>query len=171
MTSYNSIDGIPCTSNHYLLTQLLRNEWKFRGFVVSDLYSIEGIHESHFVAPTKENAAIQSVTAGVDVDLGGDAYTNLCHAVQSGQMDKTVIDTAVCRVLRMKFEMGLFEHPYVDPKIAAKTVRRKEHIELARKIAQSSITLLKNENSILPLSKTINKVAVIGLMLTIDIIC
>ena len=162
MTSYNSIDGIPCTSNHYLLTQLLRNEWKFRGFVVSDLYSIEGIHESHFVAPTKENAAIQSVTAGVDVDLGGDAYTNLCHAVQSGQMDKTVIDTAVCRVLRMKFEMGLFEHPYVDPKIAAKTVCRKEHIELARKIAQSSITLLKNENSILPLSKTINKVAVIG---------
>lgn len=162
MTSYNSIDGIPCTSNHYLLTQLLRNEWKFRGFVVSDLYSIEGIHESHFVASTKENAAIQSVTAGVDVDLGGDAYTNLCHAVQSGQMDKTVIDTAVCRVLRMKFEMGLFEHPYVDPKIAAKTVRRKEHIELARKIAQSSITLLKNENSILPLSKTINKVAVIG---------
>ena len=162
MTSYNSIDGIPCTSNHYLLTQLLRNEWKFRGFVVSDLYSIEGIHESHFVAPTKENAAIQSVMAGVDVDLGGDAYTNLCHAVQSGQMDKTVIDTAVCRVLRMKFEMGLFEHPYVDPKIAAKTVRRKEHIELARKIAQSSITLLKNENSILPLSKMINKVAVIG---------
>ena len=161
MTSYNSIDGTPCTSNHYLLTQLLRNEWKFRGFVVSDLYSIEGIHESHFVAPTKENAAIQSVMAGVDVDLGGDAYTNLCHAVQSGQMDKTVIDTAVCRVLRMKFEMGLFEHPYVDPKIAAKTVRRKEHIELARKIAQSSITLLKNENSILPLSKTINKVAVI----------
>lgn len=162
MTSYNSIDGTPCTSNHYLLTQLLRNEWKFRGFVVSDLYSIEGIHESHFVAPTKENAAIQSVMAGVDVDLGGDAYTNLCHAVQSGQMDKTVIDTAVCRVLRMKFEMGLFEHPYVDPKIAAKTVRRKEHIELARKIAQSSIALLKNENSILPLSKTINKVAVIG---------
>ena len=162
MTSYNSIDGIPCTSNYYLLTQLLRNEWKFRGFVVSDLYSIEGIHESHFVAPTKENAAIQSVTAGVDVDLGGDAYTNLCHAVQSGQIDKAVIDTAVCRVLRMKFEMGLFEHPYVDPKIAAKTVRRKEHIELARKIAQSSITLLKNENSILPLSKTINKVAVIG---------
>ncbi len=162
MTSYNSIDGIPCTSNHYLLTQLLRNEWKFRGFVVSDLYSIEGIHESHFVAPTKENAAIQSVMAGVDVDLGGDAYTNLCHAVQSGQMDKAVIDTAVCRVLRMKFEMGLFEHPYVDPKIAAKTVRCKEHIELARKIAQSSITLLKNENSILPLSKMINKVAVIG---------
>lgn len=162
MTSYNSIDGIPCTSNHYLLTHLLRNEWKFRGFVVSDLYSIEGIHESHFVAPTKEKAAISAVMAGVDVDLGGDAYTNLCHAVQTGQMDKAVIDTAVCRVLRMKFEMGLFEHPYVEPKVAEKIVRSKEHISLARKMAQASITLLKNENSILPLNKKINKVAVIG---------
>ncbi len=162
MTSYNSIDGIPCTSNHYLLTQLLRNEWKFRGFVVSDLYSIEGIHESHFVAPTKDKAAISAVMAGVDVDLGGDAYTNLCHAVHSGQMDKAVIDTAVCRVLRMKFEMGLFEHPYVEPNVAGKIVRSKEHISLARKMAQASITLLKNENSILPLSKKINKVAVIG---------
>lgn len=162
MTSYNSIDGIPCTSNHYLLTQLLRNEWKFRGFVVSDLYSIEGIHESHFVASTKENAAIQAATAGVDVDLGGDVYTNLCHAVQSGQIDRAVIDTAVCRVLRMKFEMGLFEQPYVDPKMAARTVRNKGNIELARRMAQASITLLKNENSILPLSKKINKVAVIG---------
>ena len=162
MTSYNSIDGIPCTSNHYLLTHLLRNEWKFRGFVVSDLYSIEGIHESHFVAPTKEKAAIQAVTAGVDVDLGGDAYINLCHAVRSGEMDESVIDTAVCRVLRMKFEMGLFEHPYVDPKVAAKTVRSKEHIELARRMAQASVTLLKNENSVLPLSKKIKMVAVIG---------
>lgn len=162
MTSYNSIDGVPCTSNHYLLTQLLRNEWKFRGFVVSDLYSIEGIHESHFVASTKEIAAIQAVTAGVDVDLGGDAYVNLCHSVQSGQIDEAVIDTAVCRVLRMKFEMGLFEQPYVDPKIAAKTVHSKENLELARRIAQASITLLKNKNSILPLSKRIDKVAVIG---------
>lgn len=162
MTSYNSIDGIPCTSNYYLLTQLLRNEWKFRGFVVSDLYSIEGIHESHFVAPTKENAAIQAISAGVDVDLGGEAYTHLCHAVQTGQIDRMVIDTAVCRVLRMKFEMGLFEHPYVEPKIAARTVRSKEHIGLARRIAQASITLLKNKNSVLPLSKKINKVAVIG---------
>lgn len=162
MTSYNSIDGVPCTSNHYLLTQLLRNEWNFRGFVVSDLYSIEGIHESHFVAPTKENAAVQAVTAGVDVDLGGDAYTSLCHAVQSGQVDEAVIDTAVCRVLRMKFEMGLFEHPYVDPKMAARKVRSRESIESARKIAQASITLLENKNSILPLRKDINKIAVIG---------
>ena len=162
MTSYNSIDGVPCTSNRYLLTRLLRDEWKFRGFVVSDLYSIEGIHESHFVAPTKECAAIQAVTAGVDVDLGGDAYTNLCHAVQSGRMDEAVIDTAVCRVLRMKFEMGLFERPYVNPETTTKAVRSREHIELAREMARASVTLLKNENSLLPLSKKINRVAVVG---------
>ena len=94
--------------------------------------------------------------------MGGEAYTHLCHAVQTGQIDRMVIDTAVCRVLRMKFEMGLFEHPYVEPKIAARTVRSKEHIGLARRIAQASITLLKNKNSVLPLSKKINKVAVIG---------
>ena len=106
MTSYNSIDGIPCTANYYLLTQLLRNEWRFRGFVVSDLYSIEGVHESHFVAPTIEEAAMQAVSAGVDIDLGGDAFINLTHAVQSGKTSEAVIDTAVCRVLRMKFENG-----------------------------------------------------------------
>ena len=120
MTSYNSIDGIPCTANYYLLTQLLRNEWRFRGFVVSDLYSIEGVHESHFVAPTIEEAAMQVVSAGVDIDLGGNAFMNLTHAVQSGKISEAVIDTAVCRVLRMKFEMGLFEHPYVNPKSATK---------------------------------------------------
>lgn len=162
MTSYNSIDGIPCTANHYLLTQLLRNEWKFRGFVVSDLYSIEGIHESHFVAPSMENAAMQAVTAGVDVDLGGDAYMNLYHSVRAKETEEAVIDTAVSRVLRLKFEMGLFEHPYVDPQIAAQVVRSIEKVELARKVAQASVTLLENRNSILPLSKEVRKVAVIG---------
>ena len=162
MTSYNSIDGIPCTSNRYLLTQLLRNEWKFSGFVVSDLYSIEGINESHYVAPTKEDAAIQALMAGVDIDLGGDAYRNLLHSVHSGQIEESIIDTAVCRVLKLKFDMGLFENPYVDFKKAANQVRSKEHIALARKVAQASVTLLKNEASILPLSKKIHKVAVIG---------
>lgn len=120
MTSYNSIDGIPCTANHYLLTQLLRNEWKFRGFVVSDLYSIEGIHESHFVASTMEEAAVQALSAGVDIDLGGDAFMNLLQAVRSGKLDETQINAAVDRILRMKFEMGLFEHPYVNPKTTTK---------------------------------------------------
>lgn len=163
MTSYNSIDGIPCTAHSYLLNQLLRNEWKFRGFVVSDLYSIDGIHESHFVASTMEEAAMQAVSAGVDVDLGGDAYTRLIKAVKEQRFPEAVIDTAVCRILRMKFEMGLFEHPYVDPQLAGKEVRSKEHIDLARKVAQASVTLLKNENHILPLSKQgKQRIAVIG---------
>lgn len=162
MTSYNSIDGIPCTANSYLLDQLLRNEWKFRGFVVSDLYSIEGIHESHYTASSIEDAAIQSVSAGVDVDLGGDAYTNICMAIKEKRLSEAIIDEAVCRVLRLKFEMGLFENPYVDPKIAIERVRNANHIANARRMAQASVTLLKNNHAILPLSKTIRKVAVIG---------
>lgn len=162
MTSYNSMDGIPCTANHYLLTELLRNEWKFRGFVVSDLYSIEGIHQNHFVASTMEEAAVMALSAGVDVDLGGDAYMNLIHAVNAGRISNTLLDTAVARILRLKFEMGLFENPYVDPERAKREVRNGEQITLARKVAQASITLLKNTNSLLPLNKKISKIALIG---------
>lgn len=145
MTSYNSMDGIPCTANHYLLTELLKNEWKFRGFVVSDLYSIEGIHQSHFVAPTMEEAAVMALSAGVDVDLGGDAYMNIVNAVNAGRVSREVLDASVARVLRLKFEMGLFENPYVDPGKAKKGVRNDAHIALARKVAQASVTLLKND--------------------------
>ncbi len=162
MTSYNSIDGIPCTANPYFLTGVLRDAWRFRGFVVSDLYSIEGIHGSHFVAPTIQDAAIQAVSAGTDVDLGGDAYTRLLEAAEQGRIAQAVIDTAVSRVLRLKFEMGLFENPYVDPEQAAAAVRCDAHIALAREVAHASITLLKNEKGILPLSKAVSKVAVIG---------
>ncbi len=162
MTSYNSIDGIPCTANSYLLTDILRKDWKFRGFTVSDLYSIEGIHQSHFVAPTVKDAASMALTAGVDIDLGGDAFVNLIDAVKNGQIDEAVVDIAVCRVLRMKFEMGLFENPYVNPLKAKNNVRTEEHITCAREVARASITLLKNNNSLLPLSKHIDKVAVIG---------
>ena len=163
MTSYNSIDGIPCTVNAYLLNQLLRNEWKFRGFTVSDLYSIEGIHENHKVASSIADASVQAVSAGVDVDLGGDAYTQLIRAIGEDRVQEAVVDTAVCRVLRMKFEMGLFEHPYTLPDEAAKGVRSSGHIALARRLAQASITLLKNERDVLPLSKSrVKRVAVIG---------
>lgn len=160
MTSYNSIDGIPNTSNSYLLTSLLRNEWKFKGFVVSDLYSIEGLKTSHYVAPTMKDAAVMAAEAGLDVDLGGDAFVHLITAVQQGLISESVIDTAVSRVLRLKFEMGLFEHPYVDPALAENTVRGKEHIDIARQAAQQAIVLLKN-NGVLPLSKD-SKIAVIG---------
>lgn len=162
MTSYNSLDGIPCTANHYLLTELLKNEWQFKGFVVSDLYSIEGIHQSHFVAPTMEEAAVMALSAGVDVDLGGDAYMNIINAVNTGRISNAALDASVARVLRLKFEMGLFESPYVIPEKAEKEVRNDAHIALARKIAQASITLLKNDRSLLPLNRNISKVALIG---------
>ena len=161
MTSYNSMDGIPCTANHYLLTELLRDEWKFKGFVVSDLYSIEGIHQSHFVASTMKEAAVMALSAGVDIDLGGDAYMNLMDAVNRKEISKEILDAAVSRVLRLKFEMGLFENPYVDPGKAKKEVRSKEYVALARQVAQASITLLKNEHSLLPLDRSM-KVALIG---------
>ena len=161
MTSYNSMDGIPCTANHYLLTELLRDEWKFKGFVVSDLYSIEGIHQNHFVASTMKEAAIMALSAGVDIDLGGDAYMNLMDAVTRKEISKEILDAAVSRVLRLKFEMGLFENPYVDPGKAKKEVRSKECVTLARQVAQASITLLKNEHSLLPLDRSM-KVALIG---------
>ena len=161
MTSYNSMDGIPCTANHYLLTELLRDEWKFKGFVVSDLYSIEGIHQNHFVASTMKEAAVMALSAGVDIDLGGDAYMNLMDAVNRKEISKEILDAAVSRVLRLKFEMGLFENPYVDLGKAKKEVRSKEYVTLARQVAQASITLLKNEHSLLPLDRSM-KVALIG---------
>lgn len=161
MTSYNSIDGVPCTSNHYLLTDLLRKEWGFNGFVVSDLYSIDGLHTSHFTAPSLADAGIQALQAGVDVDLGAEAFATLCESVHSGAVSECLVDSAVAHVLTLKFDMGLFEHPYVNPEEAGKEVRSEQHVGLARRIAQQSVVLLEN-NGVLPLSKSIGKVAVIG---------
>ncbi len=161
MTSYNSIDGVPCTSNVYLLTDVLRDQWDFKGFVVSDLGSIEGLKGSHFIAETMEEAAVLATKAGVDSDLGGEAYRNLVNAVKSGRIAESAIDTAVARIVRLKFEMGLFENPYVDPKKARQNTRTPEHITQARRVAQQSVVLLKNDN-LLPLNKDIKRVAVIG---------
>ena len=108
-----------------------------------------------------EEAAILALSAGVDVDLGGDAYMNLMNAVNTGRISKTALDASVARVLRLKFEMGLFETPYVDPEKAKKEVRSEESVTLAHRVAQASITLLKNEHFLLPLNKNM-KVALIG---------
>ncbi|MCY1721253.1 glycoside hydrolase family 3 C-terminal domain-containing protein [Prolixibacteraceae bacterium Z1-6] len=162
MTSYNSIDGIPCTANSYLYRDILQNDWNFSGYSVSDLYSIEGIHGSHYVAPTIQDAAVLALEAGVDVDLGGDAYTKLIAAAKESKIKEDLIDSAAYRVLRLKFEMGLFENPYVDPLKAKQEVRNEANITIARKAAQQAIVLLKNTNNLLPLDKNIGKVAVIG---------
>ncbi|MBQ9554747.1 MAG: glycoside hydrolase family 3 C-terminal domain-containing protein [Muribaculaceae bacterium] len=161
MTSYNSLDGVPCTSNKELLTDMLRNEWGFnRGFVVSDLFSIDGLKGTHHTAANWQDAAMQALQAGVDVDLGGDCFTELIDAVKSGRIKEAMLNQAVSRVLRLKFEMGLFERPYVDSKTAGRETNNDNAIAIARQVAQQSITLLKNDG-ILPLSKD-TKVAVIG---------
>ena len=161
MTSYNAIDGVPCTGNKYLLTDLLRNQWGFEGFVYSDLQSIEGIATTHRCAASYEDAGAIALAAGVDVDLEGNSYKHLMTAYEKGKVTMDDIDRAVRNVLRKKFELGLFDNPYVDPAKADKIVRSKEHREVAREVARKGIVLLKNDG-ILPLNKNLKRVAVIG---------
>lgn len=161
MTSYNSLDGVPSTGSHELLTDILRNSWKFHGIVVSDLYSIDVMYSQHHVAASLEDAAIMALKAGVDMDLGGLAYATLPHAVRSGHIPEALVDSAVARVLRCKYQMGLVADPYVDEKQAEKNVNTAADIALARQVAQESITLLENRNNTLPLGKNVH-VALVG---------
>lgn len=161
MTSYNSIDGIPCTANKLLLTDVLRNQWGFKGFVYSDLISIEGIAGMR-AAKDNKDAAVKALKAGLDMDLGGNAFgKNLKNAYEEGLITMDDLNRSVSNVLRLKFRMGLFENPYVSPEQAGKMVRSKEHKDLARQVARESVVLLKNEG-VLPLSKGIKRLAVIG---------
>lgn len=160
MTSYNSLDGIPSTGNSWLYNNLLKGQWAFDGFVVSDLYSIDGLYHTHHVCANLEQAAVMAMQAGVDVDLGGKAYAELEKAVLKGALSEKLIDQACARVLRKKFEMGLFEKPYVSVK-AAQEVRSAEHKQVALDAARQLITLLKNDGGVLPLSKNL-RVAVVG---------
>ena len=160
MTSYNSIDGVPTTANPRLLRDVLRGEWGFGGFVVSDLESIDGLAGSHHVAADRQEAGEQALMAGVDVDLGANCFSRLAESVRSGRVPEKVLDDAVRNVLLCKFRFGLFDHPYVEENAAASSVRCQDHIELTRKVARESIVLLEN-NGILPLRNGL-KVAVIG---------
>ncbi|MDR1680769.1 MAG: glycoside hydrolase family 3 C-terminal domain-containing protein [Prevotellaceae bacterium] len=162
MTSYNAIDGIPCTASRFLLTGMLREEWHFKGFTVSDLGSIEGLCTDHRVAETVADAALMAAEAGLDADLGGEAYVHLIDAVRSGRLAEATVDTAVARILRLKFAMGLFEHPYVDTQQAREVVRCAEHVRIARMVAQESIVLLKNAGGCLPLDKNTGFILVVG---------
>lgn len=162
MTSYNAIDGVPCTCNKHLLTDVLRHEWGFEGAVYSDLVSIEGIANNHNIAADYSEAGTLALKAGVSIDLQGDAFGPYIEEnLKVGKVEMEDLDRAVADVLRLKFRMGLFENPYVDPDKAAEVVRSAEHKALARKAAQESTVLLKN-NGILPLSKELKNVAVIG---------
>lgn len=160
MTSYNSIDGIPATSNKALLTGLLREQWGFDGFVVSDLGSIDGIWESHHLASSLRQAGEMAIKAGVDVDLGARSYLQLAGSLADGALDMEELDRAVMRVLMIKFRLGLFDKPYIDETDADKHVRTRENMDLARRVAREGTVLLEN-NGILPLKKGM-KIAVVG---------
>ena len=156
MTSYNAIDGTPCTSSSWLLKDILREQWGFKGVVFSDLGSIWALHSTHRTAENQLVATAQAINAGVDIDLGASNYgAYLKTAVESGLVPIENVDDAVRRVLRFKYEAGLFDNPYIP--IPEST----NDNELALETAQKSVVLLKNDG-ILPLSKDFKKIAVIG---------
>ncbi len=151
MASYNEIDGIPSHSSHWLLQDILRDEWEFGGAVVSDYYAIEQMAQNHHIAEDIPEAARMALAAGVDIDLPvGAAYNTLDESVAAGLVDIADIDRAVARILTIKFDAGLFENPYGDL-AAAQRSNGPEGIALARRAAESSLVLLKNDGA-LPLS-------------------
>jgi len=164
MPSYNELDGIPNHSNTWLLRNILRGEFGFKGIVVSDYFAIDQLITVHHVATNCEQAAKMAVTAGVDIELPYlRCYKTLPSLVRSGQIPEALINEAVARVLRIKFELGLFEKPYVDAQSAVKTLPSQQRRELALEAARESITLLKNDNKLLPLNlEKIQRIAVIG---------
>lgn len=166
MNAYHELDGIPCGASKKLLRNVLREEWNFDGIVVSDYFAINSIMDYHKVASDKEQAAIKALTAGIDVELPAfDCYKEpLKKAVESGKLPITFVDDAVKNILRLKFEMGLFENPFVDLEKVPENLDLAEDRKLAYEIAVKSLVLLKNDG-ILPLIRDnypIKKVAVIG---------
>jgi beta-glucosidase len=169
MASYNEVDGIPSHANQWLLKDVLRKEMGFKGFIVSDYYAIWELGyrpdtHGHFVAKDKKESAALAVHAGVNIELPDpDCYLYLVELVKKGVLRESQLDQLVAPMLFWKFEMGLFDDPYVDPAEAERVVGCEEHRQLARKAAQESITLLKNDNSLAPLDLSrIKTIAVIG---------
>jgi len=161
MTGFDSLNAVPATANEHLLKEILRGEWAFRGFVDSDYHAVGQLID-HGVAATPQEAALKAITAGVDMDMFDGTYLTLAAAVRDGHLSESVIDTSVGRVLRAKFDLGLFERPYADEQREKTVLFAKEHVDAARRIAQESIVLLKNEGALLPLSKNAGTIAVIG---------
>ena len=164
MSAFNSINGVPATSNRWLLTDLLRKEWKFKGFVVSDWNAVQEL-KAHGVAETDEDAAMAAFNAGVDMNMTDGLY-NRCleKLVRENRIDMNEIDTSVERILRAKYALGLFEDPYrfLDNQRESREVRSASAMALARKAAASSMVLLKNANALLPLSKQTKRIALVG---------
>lgn len=163
MVSFNEINGIPSSGNEILVKQLLKDEWGFNGFVVSDWASIQEMINHGFASDNK-HAAELAFNAGVDMEMVSTDYTDyLKDLLQEGKVDKGMLDDAVRRILRVKFQLGLFDNPYVETNISFDQLDS-AHLALAKETAVQSIVLLKNEKGILPLPKTISKIAIIGPM-------
>lgn len=167
MSSYNDYDGEPITGSYFFLTSILRNEWGFKGYVVSDSEAVEFMRTKHRVAPTAEDAVASVINAGLNIRTNfsgpGHFIIPLRQAVSEGKVSAKTIDSRVLDVLKVKFKEKLFDNPYKgDGKLSEKIVHSKEHQAVALKAALESIVLLKNEKGFLPLNKTFRKVAVIG---------
>jgi beta-glucosidase len=164
MNAYHEIDGVPCAASEELLTGILREEWGFSGVVVSDYYAIAQLMTSHHVCDNSSRAAELALTAGIDIELPRtDCYNGpLKELVEKGAVPISLVDRAAGRILRMKFILGLFENPFVDPVRSPLEIDTSDDRQLAREAARKSIVLLKNEHSILPLTERCKKIAVIG---------
>jgi beta-glucosidase len=163
MCAFNEINGIPATAHRRLLHGVLRDEWGFEGFVISDYNSIDEL-VAFGVAADRAAAAVMALEAGVDMDMGAEVYRDeLARAVRDGRVDEGLVDQAVRRVLRVKCWCRLFEHPYPDVERSKRIVRCEDHLGLARETARRSIVLLENREALLPLTKEkLKKIAVVG---------
>lgn len=163
MTAFNDFDGVPASGNHFLLTQLLRNEWGFTGFVVTDYTAINEM-VNHGVIADEQSAGELSISAGVDMDMQGAVFQRfLKKSLEEGRINMALIDESVRRILRLKFRLGLFENPYkyCDAQREKTVLLSKENRTKAREVARKSIVLLQNKNNVLPLDKKAN-IALIG---------
>jgi beta-glucosidase len=166
MAAYHEIDGIPITSDPFLLKKVLRQEWGFQGFVLSDLGAVQRLYTVHRVAATPKDAVCLAIKSGVDMqfyDFEHEIFQNaLMDCVREGSLPQSDLDRAVKSVLRVKFALGLFDHPVTDPGLRARTYRSRAHLDLTLEAARQSMTLLKNDGHLLPLSKSTKRIAVIG---------
>ena len=162
MSSFNAINGIPATANAFTLTKVLREEWKFDGFVVSDYTSVKELI-NHGVVANEEEAAAAALNAGVEMEMVSRSYNAFGpKLLQQNKLSTATIDEAVRRILRIKFRLGLFERPYTDEAREPTSLLRAESIRLAREIAGRSMVLLKNDRDALPLNKNVGSIAVVG---------
>ena len=162
MTSFGDLNGIPCTANGFLLRQILREEWGFSGFVVSDWDSVFHL-KVHGLTADDAGSALEAAQAGVDMEMASTTYKRyLAQLVEQGKLSESVIDQAVARILRLKLALGLFENPYTEPE-ALPAYGNKQALDVARQTARESIVMLKNAETLLPLSaNTLRSIAVVG---------